>query len=284
MLLRRAAREGVRDHGELLIALAAAERRLADASEIGQLEGALERGAPPAATTSALARALLTHGRADEALALSDADPAELHAGARLIPGAGRAAAARLGDAGTARALIACRAAEAACTASSARTAVALATRALEGDGLDPESPAYFSACAALTWSDELALAGEHLDRALAHARRLGSVCGLARAEAGRATVALRAGELEAAVVHATTALGAGRHTTLAFPARAVLALALLELDRLDDAEALCDASTPELRYVRGRLRLARHDAPGALDDLWPWEASSRATPSKALP
>jgi DNA-binding CsgD family transcriptional regulator len=69
-------------------------------------------------------------------------------------------------------------------------------------------------------------------------------------------------------VIHATTALGAGRHTTVAFPARAVLALALLELDRLDDAETLCDASTPELRYARGRLRLARHDAPGALDDL----------------
>ena len=93
-------------------------------------------------------------------------------------------------------------------------------------------------------------------------------MCGLARAEAGLATVALRAGALDAAVVHATTALGAGRHTSLAFPARAVLALALLELDRPDDAEALCDASTPELRYVRGRLRLVRHDVAGALEDL----------------
>ena len=145
---------------------------------------------------------------------------------------------------------------------------------ALEGDVLDPESPAYFSACAALAWSDELTPARGHLDRALDHARRLGSVCGLARAEAGHATVALRAGELDAAVVHATTALGAGRNTTLAFPARAVLALALLELDRLDDADALCDASTPELRYVRGRLRLARHDAPGRSRTCSPSDAS----------
>jgi DNA-binding CsgD family transcriptional regulator len=163
---------------------------------------------------------------------------------------------------------MACWAAEAACTAESASSAVALAVRALDGNALDPESPAFFSACAALTWSDELTLAGGHLDRAVMHARRLGSVCGLARAEVGHATVALRAGHLDAAVVHATTAMGAGRDTSLAFPARAVLALALLELDRFDDAAALCDATSPELRYARGRLRLARHDACGALEDL----------------
>ncbi|WP_028066216.1 LuxR C-terminal-related transcriptional regulator [Solirubrobacter soli] len=277
VLLRRAAREGVPDGGEVLISLAEAERRLADAREIARLEAALECGAPQTATTSALARALVTHGRADEALELCDADPTELHAGARLIPGAGRAVAARLTEgapaatptARPARALVACRAAEAACGASSARTAVALATRALDGDGLDPESPAYFSACAALAWSDELALARVHLDRARAHARRLGSVPGLARSEAGHAMVALRCGDLEASVVHARSALGAGQHTTVAFGVRAVLALALLELDRLDEAEGLCDAAgTPELRYARGRLRLARHDAPGALADF----------------
>ncbi|MDA0163457.1 LuxR C-terminal-related transcriptional regulator [Solirubrobacter ginsenosidimutans] len=277
-LLRRADREGAGDRGALLTALAEAQRRLASDDEIEQLEAALEHGAPRAATTSALARALLTHGRAAEALALRDADPAELHAGARLIPGHGRSAAARLADASAredpspraseGRALMACWAAEAACTAASAQTAVALATRALAGDALDPESPAYFSACAALTWSDELALARRHLDRALAHARRLGSLCGLARAEAGLATVALRAGELEAAVEHATTALGSGGETAVGFPARAVLALTMLELDRLDEAAALCDASTPELRYARGRLRIARHEAHGALDDL----------------
>ena len=139
---------------------------------------------------------------------------------------------------------------------------------------LDPESPAYFSACAALAWSD-----GSRLPAGISTARsrtRGGSArCAGSRGrEAGLATVALRAGDLDAAVVHATTALGAGRHTTLAFPARAVLALALLELDRPDDAEALCDASTPELRYVRGRLRLARHDARARSRTCWPSAAS----------
>ena len=272
-LLCRAVREGAGDRGALLVALAEAQRRLIDRAEIEQLEAALAEGAPHRSTTSALARALLVHGRTADALALDGADPVELHAGARLLPGHGRAVAARLAivcgrEAEQQRALLACRAAEAACAADSVQAAVALASRALADDALDPESPAYFSACAALAWSDRLTPARVHLERALAHARRLGSVCGLVRAEAGLATVALRAGALDAAVVHATTALGAGRDTALVFPARAVLALALLEQDRLDDAESLCDATTPELRYMRGRLRLARHDVPGARADL----------------
>ena len=185
----------------------------------------------------ALTRALLAHGRTQEALALAHADAAELHAGARLLPGAGAITSARLAAAGgDTPALLACQAAEAVCAASSAETAVALASRALDSGGLDPESPAYFLACAALAWSDQLSLAREHLERALARARRLGSVAGLVRAETGLAAVALRAGEVEAAVVHATTALGAGRGTALAAPARAVLVMAFLELDRLDDA------------------------------------------------
>ena len=53
--------------------------------------------------------------------------------------------------------------------------------------------------------------------------------------------------------MHATTALGAGRHT-LAVPARAALTLALIELDRAADADALDDADTPGLLYARGRL------------------------------
>ena len=86
--------------------------------------------------------------------------------------------------------------------------------------------------------------------------------------EVGLAGVSLRAGDVESAVLHATTALGAGRGTSLALPARAVLVLALIELDRLDDAAAACDASTPELRFARGCLRLARCDRHGALGDL----------------
>lgn len=268
--LRRAARERLPDdRAGVLIALAGAERRLGDAAEIERLEAALEYGAPPVATAAALTRALLAHGRASDALALADADPVELHAGARLFVGAGQAVAERLvAAAGDSSALSACRAAEAACAATSADTAVALASDALDGGELDPEGPAYFSACAALAWADRLALARMHLERALAHARRLGSVCGLVRAEARLAVVALRAGEIDAAIIHATTAIGAGGETALAVPARAVLVIALIEADRVQDAEASCDASTPELRYTRGRLRLARSDTEGALDDL----------------
>ena len=102
------------------------------------------------------------------------------------------------------------------------------------------------------------------------------------RAHVGLAGVSLRAGDVESAVVHATTALGAGRGTSLALPARAVLVLALIELDRLDDAAAACDASTPELRFARGCLRLARCDRHGALGDLLAVGRSLAPTPSKA--
>ena len=93
--------------------------------------------------------------------------------------------------------------------------------------------------------------------RALGHARRLGSVPALVRAEAWLAVAAVYAGELEAAVVHATTALGAGPHTRLAGTARAALTLALIERDRLADADPLDDADTPEL-LLRPRAAAAR--------------------------
>ena len=281
-LLRRAAREGVSgERADLLLELARAEQRLADGNEIARLEAALESGAPRTRVTGPLARALLTHGRAVDALALVDADPAEFHAGARLQPGAGAAAAARLkAAAGDSSALLACRAAEAVCAASSAETATALAREALDDPALDPEGPAFFLACAALAWSDRLMLARSQLERALAHAGRIGSVGALVRAEVGLAGVALRAGDVDGAVVHATTALGAGRGTALALPARAVLVLALTELDRLEDASAACDASTPELRFARGHLHLIRCDRPAARRTCWPSAALWRPTPS----
>ena len=274
-----------------MLELARVEQRLASRREIGDLQAAVEHGAPRVAVEGALARALLAHGRTQEALALAHADVAELHAGARLLPGAGAITSARLAAAGgDTPALLACQAAEAVCAASSAETAVALARRALASTpattpwssrttngaagpptrcgGLDPESPAFFLACAALAWSDQLSLAREHLEGALARARRLGSVAGLVRAETGLAAVALRAGDVEAAVVHATTALGAGRGTALAAPARAVLVMAFLELDRPDDAATACDAGTPEVRFARGLLRLVRCEPDAALDDL----------------
>ena len=157
--------------------------------------------------------------------------------------------------------------------------AVALATQALER-GPDPEGIAYFRACATLVRCDRLALARVHLEHALEHARRFGSVPALVRAEVWLAVAALHTGELEAAIAHATIALGAGRHTTLAGPARATLTLALIERDGATDP--LDDADTPELLHARGRLRLARWDTSGALEDFlaardpWlPWRSGA---------
>ena len=214
-----------RDRGELLIALAEAERaarrRRRDRASWRRRSSAARRSA---ATTSALARALLTHGRADEALALRDADPAELHAGARLLPGAGGAAvrACRLSGrrSGSPARCVACRAAEASCAAVAARDRGRARAAGARGRRARPRvARLLLSPAPRSTWSDELALAREHLDRALAHARRLGSVRGLARAEAGLAHGrAARGRARDAAVVHATTALGAGRGTSLAVP------------------------------------------------------------------
>ena len=77
--------------------------------------------------------------------------------------------------------------------------------------------------------------------------------------ETGLARVALRAGERRerpSSTPRPRSARAAAPRSPL--PARAVLVLALIELDRLDDAAAACDASTPELRFARGLLRLAR--------------------------
>ena len=133
---------------------------------------------------------------------------------------------------------------------------MALATQALER-GPDPEGIAYFRACATLVRCDRLALARVHLEHALEHARRLGSVPALVRAEAWLAVAALHTGELEAAVAHATTALGAGRHTTLVGPARAALTLALIERDGRD-------RPSRRRRHARTAAR-PRTASPGAL-------------------
>ena len=148
-LLCRAVREGAGDRGALLVALAEAQRqahRRVPRSSSSKRPSA--EGAPHRSTTSALARALLVHGRTADALALDGADPVELHAGARLLPGHGGAVAARL-------AIVCAREAEQQRALASPRrgglrrrqrqAAVALASRALADDALDPESPAYSS-------------------------------------------------------------------------------------------------------------------------------------------
>ncbi len=248
MLRRAVAEAGGGDPAGLLTTLAAAERRLGNPAEIRHLEAAAELGGPQ---PTALALARLTHGRPAPT---AGADPAELYAAARMCGFKPQEHDNQ--D-------LAYRAA----TAETAEAATALAVEALES-GLDPEGFRYVLACATLVRCDRITLARAHLERALAHARSHGSVPGLVNAETWLAVAELNAGDLESAVLHATTALGAGRHTRLVSPARAALTLALIERDRVADADPLDDADTPELLYARGRLRLARWDAQGALDDF----------------
>ncbi len=262
-LLRRAVAEaGADDPAGLLTTLAAAERRLGDPAEIRHLKAAAELGGPQ---PTALALARLTHGRPART---AGADPAELYAAARVCGSKPQEHDNQ--D-------LAYRAA----TAETAEAATALAVEALES-GLDPEGFRYALACATLVRCERITLARAHLERALSHARSHGSVPGLVNAETWLAVAELNAGDLESAVLHATTALGGGRHTRLVSPARAALTLALIERDRVADADPLDDADTPELLYARGRLRLARRDAQGALDDFravgdphLPWRSAS---------
>jgi DNA-binding CsgD family transcriptional regulator len=127
-------------------------------------------------------------------------------------------------------------------------------------------------------WCDRLTPARRHLDAAAAEARRRGAVAVLARTEARRAELELRAGRVTAATAHARRA-----------GARALpwLILALLEQGETGEAAAALAGTAPlspgsatglsgrqsdhrpaSLRFARGRLRVAQRDLDGGLADL----------------
>ncbi len=267
-LLRRAAREAVADgRGELMSALGIAEARLGCSEALSHLRVAqrlcgTDRIAPE------LVRSLLAHGRSAEAFALAD-DVApgasdlrsqvevELYYGARLVPGLGRRAAARI--AARENASPACTAAELACRGRASGRAVALARSVSAAPG----STEHAIACQALIWCDELVDARRLLETADCAARRHGAIALGGRIADQRAELELRAGSLGVAEVHARR--GGGR-------ALAWLVLALLERGEHERAAALLAPAAVDggaaLRFARGRLRIAQRDIDGGLEDL----------------
>ena len=170
-------------------------------------------------------------------------------------------------------------------TATGRKEVISLARRALAGADLPAagraEGLAYYSAVAALGYSDELDEARTALDRAVEGARERGSAVGFARALHFRAFVLYRAGQVtdamnEAAVVleHAAAGVSVGGPS-----ADGLLAMTLIEDGKLDDAATVLDDAAVEERWLgtapyvyfleaRGRLRLARGDAEAALEDF----------------
>src|SRR5207302_9913503 len=98
----------------------------------------------------------------------------------------------------------------------------------------------FYNAVAALTWADDLEMAEEFLDRALAEAERRGRLMAVATASFRRATVSYLRGSLAAAGADAQRAVDASGQGWAAYlpAARGILALALVELGELPRAAA----------------------------------------------
>ena len=160
-----------------------------------------------------------------------------------------------------------------------------LARAALSGPQPDVTSPtemgAWSLAATALLMAGELDEAERALTPALASARERGSVLAFGTLSHVRAHALHRRGRLEDAIADAQSALDAVRYGWgPELPGiHAVLALCLLERGELDAAEAALAVPGGEERWgatftwadlleARGRLKLARGDAPGALEEL----------------
>ena len=160
-----------------------------------------------------------------------------------------------------------------------------LARAALSGPQPDVTSPtemgAWSLAATALLMAGELDEAERALTPALASARERGSVLAFGTLSHVRAHALHRRGRLEDAIADAQSALDAVRYGWgPELPGiHAVLALCLLERGELDAAEAALAVPGGEERWgatftwadlleARGRLKLARGDARGALEEL----------------
>ena len=113
------------------------------------------------------------------------------------------------------------------------------------GDG--PEGLPFYNAVAALTWADDLEVAEESLNRALAEAERRGDLTAVATASFRRATVCYLSGGVAAAVTDAQRAVDAAAYGWASYlpAARGILALALIERGELLRAAAILDAAEP---------------------------------------
>ncbi len=162
--------------------------------------------------------------------------------------------------------------------------AAALAMRALDGGLLAEQgvgSVIFYDAPYVLIVSDRLDLAARVCEEALADARRRGSQFGFALASSFRADVAYRWGSVANAEAEARASMAAASEAGwhIADYALAFLIDALIELDRLDEAETALkrgghDVFIPatfmhgRLLLSRARLRLARGQRDAGLADL----------------
>jgi len=160
-----------------------------------------------------------------------------------------------------------------------------LARASLAGEAHDVTSPtavaALSFAATALFMTGELEEAGRALTSAIARARDRGAVLAFGTLSHLRAHALQRRGRLEDAIADAQSALDTVRYGwEPELPAvYAVLALCLLERGEVDAAEAALDVPGGKERWgetftwadvldARGRVRLARGDAGGALEDF----------------
>src|SRR3954447_18229613 len=145
-------------------------------------------------------------------------------------------------------------------------------------DGADELS--FYSAVAALTWADDLEVAEESLDRALAEAERRGRLMAVATASFRRATASYLRGALSAAIADAQRAVDAsGQGWASYLPgARGILALALVERGELPRAAMALEPGAPTQNggrsptvaiffHARATLHLVEGAPAEALDD-----------------
>jgi DNA-binding NarL/FixJ family response regulator len=178
-------------------------------------------------------------------------------------------------------------AAEEAMAGESALRTAELAERAIEqlqAEGTPVADYTVYSAARCLIISDRLDDARRVLDAALDQARERGAVVSAAGALAFRCDAHYRAGALAAAELDGVASFQSTRGGwRIGMPATAaILVSTLVELGRLDEASVTIEQAglsgvakhaTPSypmsmLLHARGRLRLARADAAGALEDL----------------
>jgi DNA-binding CsgD family transcriptional regulator/exonuclease VII small subunit len=235
--------------------------RFADA--VAVLEEAVERLGPgdPSLAQALEARAL---GAAALQLCMRPANREHLD---RLDP-------ARLGDSPTERELLANVAMWRCAEGTPARIVQAIAERALAGGKLLDEATStaqtFYMATHTFLYSEDFERCRYWLDRALADARKRGSLFGFALASASRAECDYGLGELDEAEADAQAALQAGGPGgwTLASMAVDALVKVLIERGRLTEADAVLARSqvpfgldqpgmTNWFAFARGRLNLA---------------------------
>lgn len=171
----------------------------------------------------------------------------------------------------------------------------ALAQRALAGDELSPNRPAFYAAMHALLVSERFDVAHRYLTEALRVARERGTRVTDPVVYSHRALVSRARGDLAGARADVDLGLEASDRSNFARRLlHASLVHCLIEEGALDEAQdvlvaARLDGPIPDTTFAgdvlgaRGRLRLAQGDARAALDDLLVVEGRERLWGPRAL-